>query len=41
MARIATAAFDPAVAEALRDDSSVDQVFEKLQDTSGGSAQTA
>ena len=39
--RIATAAFDPVVAEALRHDSSVDRVFEKLQDASGGSAQTA
>ena len=32
------AAFDPTVAEALRHDSSVDRVFEKLQDSSGGSA---
>jgi len=39
--RITTAAFDPTVAEALRHDSSVDRVFEKLQDASGGSAQTA
>jgi hypothetical protein len=35
------AAFDPTVAEALRHDSSGDRVFEKLQDSSGGSAQTA
>jgi hypothetical protein len=39
--RIATAAFDPTVAETLRHDSSLDRVFEKLQDGSGGSPQTA
>ena len=38
--RISTAAFDQTVAEALRHDSSPDQVFEKLENASAGSPQT-